>query len=188
MLHKLSFLAVLLSLSVFSFFSYAESTPEASVSVLFSPSDECGRIISEKIDGAEKTIELAIYMLTSRSLAKSLVLAVRRGVAVRIFADGESSREYYSKVNFLKKNGVLVKIEDGKGLMHNKFCVIDDKTLITGSYNWTNSADLMNDENVVIIESEKIARVFRVQFEKYWQGTYTDEAFYIDKNKLIKHK
>ena len=71
--------------------------------------------------------------------------------------------------------------------MHNKFCIIDDELVITGSYNWTTSADLKNDENVLFITSDKTVRAYRVQFEKYWQGTYSDKAYYINKSTLEKH-
>lgn len=155
--------------------------------VLFSPRDECGKLILDKINSAEKSIELAIYHFTSRVLSQALITAAKRGVIVRVYLDGDSAREYYSKANFLKKNGVLVKLEKGEGLMHNKFCIIDDEFIITGSYNWTTSADLLNDENVIIIKSKEVAKIYKIQFEKYWHETYIDKSYYIDKNKLRKH-
>lgn len=166
---------------------FAANIPTGDITVLFSPGDECGKVILDKINSAKKSIELSIYLLTSRVLSQALVAAAKRGVAVRVFVDGEEAREYYSKANFLKKNGLLVKFEKGDGLMHNKFCIIDDKLLITGSYNWTTSADLRNDENVIFINSEEVARIYRIQFEKYWQGTYIDKSYYIDKKALRKH-
>ena len=156
------------------------------VTVLFSPEDECGRHILEHIDGAEHSMELAIYHITSRPLAQAIVRAKKRGVIVRVYVDGENANEQYSKVNYLKRSGISLKVEKGVGLMHNKFCIIDDAIVITGSYNWTNSADLKNDENVLIINSDKVARKYRVQFEKYWLGTYKDEGFYVDRNSLEK--
>jgi len=154
--------------------------------VLFSPKDECGRIILDKINAAQKSIDLAIYHFTSRSLSQALVSAVRRGVKVRVFMDGESAKERYSKYDFLHKNGVPVKLESGEGLMHNKFCVIDNALVVSGSYNWTTSADLRNDENILIIDSKDVIRKYRLQFEKYWQGLYKDEAHYLNKYTLEK--
>lgn len=179
MVSKLIFLTLLVSLSFSASLLSADNIATSDITVLFSPKDECGKAILEKIDSAKKSIELAIYHLTSRALSKGLIMAAKRGVAVRVFFDGENVREDYSKANFLKKNGV--------GLMHNKFCVIDDEFVITGSYNWTTTADLKNDENVLFINSKELAKVYRMQFENYWQGTYADEAFYIDKNTLRKH-
>jgi phosphatidylserine/phosphatidylglycerophosphate/cardiolipin synthase-like enzyme len=178
-----SFLTAVLLLTIFS---SSPSADDSGLKVLFSPQDECGKEILDRLNSAGESIELAMYQLTSRELSNALAQAVRRGVTVRVFLDGENAEEYYSKTDFLKKNGVFVKLEKGEGLMHNKFCVIDTKTVITGSYNWTVSADLKNDENVIIIESDKIANIYRKQFDKYWQGSYPDNAFYTDKNKLKK--
>lgn len=178
-----SFLTAILLLTLSASSPFAD---DSDLKVLFSPHDECGREILERLSSAEKSIELAMYQLTSRALSNSLAMAARRGVTVRVFLDGENAEESYSKAGFLKKNGVFVKLEKGEGLMHNKFCVIDNKTVITGSYNWTVSADLKNDENIIIIESDNIAKTYRKQFDKYWQGTYPDAAFYIDNNTLKK--
>lgn len=180
---KCSFLTTILLLS---FLTPSLIAGDSEIKVLFSPQDECGKEILNRIGSAEKSIELAMFTLTSRALSNALLSAVKRGIVVRVFLDGENAEEYYSKAGFLTKNGVIVKLEKGEGLMHNKFCVIDDKVVITGSYNWTVSADLRNDENVIIIESDKIAKIFRVQFEKYWQGAYPDVSFYKDKNNLTK--
>ena len=164
----------------------ADSASPDEIVVRFSPGDECGRMILDEINRAEKSIEVAMYYFTSRTLSRALVSAVKRGVKVRAFLDGESAREYYSKAHFLKKNGVLVKLENGEGLMHNKFCIIDKALVITGSYNWTTSADLRNDENVMFITSKDAVKAYRMQFEKYWQGNYLDKGYYINKNTLQK--
>ncbi len=184
--HKFIFLIVILLLAFSASHLIASDSSLNDIMVLFSPKDECGKVILEEINQAEKSIELAMYYLTSRTLSKALVSAVKRGVKVRAFLDGEGAREYYSKADFLKKNGILVKLEKGKGLMHNKFCIIDDKLVITGSYNWTTSADLQNDENVIFISSQEVVRAYRIQFEKYWQGSYVDKAYYINKHTLQK--
>jgi len=155
--------------------------------ILFSPADECGNYILRSIEGAKESIELAIYHITSRPLAKALIAAAKRGLSVRVYVDGENADERYSKVSYMKRHGLKIKAESGEGLMHNKFCIIDNAKVITGSYNWTTSADLRNDENIVIIDSLPAVRLYRVQFEKYWLGTYEDEAFYSDKKRLKKH-
>jgi phosphatidylserine/phosphatidylglycerophosphate/cardiolipin synthase-like enzyme len=186
--HKFILLVLMISLP-FLLTSYiiADENPEYDIRILFSPQDECGKAILDKINSAEKSIELAMYHLTSRILSQALIKAADRGVVVRVYLDGENAREHYSKANFLKKRGVLVKHEKGEGLMHNKFCIIDDKLVITGSYNWTTSADLRNDENVIFINSAEIAKIYRIQFERYWQESYADRAYYINKNTLQKH-
>jgi len=56
------------------------------------------------------------------------------------------SEEKYSKAGFLKKREIPIRYHKHEGLMHNKFAVIDDNIVITGSFNWTASADKRNDE------------------------------------------
>jgi phosphatidylserine/phosphatidylglycerophosphate/cardiolipin synthase-like enzyme len=185
---KLTFLIVIISLVFPASLISADNITTNDIIILFSPKDECGKAILDKINIAKKSIELAIYNFTSRVLSQALIMAAKRGVIVRVFLDGDSAEEHYSKANFLMRNGILVKLEKGEGLMHNKFCIIDDELVITGSYNWTTSADLINDENVILINSKEVARVYRVQFEKYWQETYLDKAYYRDKNTLQKLK
>ncbi len=161
----------------------AQDTP---IAVYFSPGDECGRVLLETIDRARNTIEVAVYLITSRSLANALINAHNRGVTVRVYVDGENATESYSKAGYLKRAGIDVRRETGEGLMHNKFCIVDDETVATGSYNWTTSADLVNDENIVVIRSGAIARQFRKAFERYWEGTFTDVTYYRDKERLLK--
>ena len=185
MLRKLIFLIVFLAIIFSPHFASSDSSGRNMI-VLFSPRDECGKVILNKINEAKKTIDIAMYYFTSRPLAQALIEAKRRGVEVRVFLDGEGAKEYYSKANFLKKNKIPLKLEKGEGLMHNKFCIIDNVLLVTGSYNWTASADLRNDENMMLIDSKEIIELYKVQFEKYWRGTYVDKAYYINKKTLEK--
>ena len=179
-------LIVIFLLAFFALPSLAGNISAGDTTILFSPADECGNVILDKINGSKKSIEIAMYYFTSRVLSRALVSAAKRGVKVRVFLDGEGAQEHYSKAGFLKKNGILLKLEKGEGLMHNKFCIIDDTLVITGSYNWTTSADIRNDENVMLIESVEIAKIYKAQFEKYWRGNYPEKAYYINKNTLKK--
>lgn len=70
--------------------------------------------------------------------------------------------------------------------MHNKFCVIDDEVIITGSYNWTVRADLENDENLLIIHSREIAKKYKEEFERLWSGKKLDAFQYTDETRAEK--
>ena len=50
--------------------------------------------------------------------------------------------------------------------MHNKFCVIDNQLIVTGSYNWTNNAESQNDENVTIMKDPESATNYSLEFKK----------------------
>ncbi|RKY59285.1 MAG: hypothetical protein DRP94_04000 [Candidatus Latescibacterota bacterium] len=149
----------------------------AKVEVYFSPDGGAQDAIVERIDSAESTIDVAMYALTNREIAWALVRAHERGVKVRVLLDGDFDASCkYSKGTFLSRHGVKVKLDrshivggEVQGHMHNKFAVIDGKVVITGSYNWTASAEHRNDENLLIItEAPKLCRKYESQFVKLW--------------------
>ena len=153
--------------------------------VYFSPEGGAREAILRRIENAGQRIDVAMYAFTSRELAWALAKARERGVLVRVLLDGEFIQNEYSKDKFLTNRGVEVRVEmshltqsgDFQGLMHNKFAIIDEKTAITGSYNWTASAQEQSEENLLIFpESARLARLYTEQFEKLWGRGALSEA------------
>ncbi len=58
----------------------------------------------------------------------------------------------------------------GGGIMHNKYCIIDNRVLITGSYNWSAAAEYSNDENALFLEGAPIIQDYAADFERLWQS------------------
>ncbi|HHW13516.1 MAG TPA: phospholipase D family protein, partial [Firmicutes bacterium] len=115
------------------------SVASASLSVHFSPGVR--QHILPLIDQAVRSIDVAMYSFTDSDLAWALIRAHERGVRVRIYLDAEQAAGKYSKSRFFEGRGLPVKLYRGEGIMHHKFAVIDGKTVVTGSYNWTASAE-----------------------------------------------
>lgn len=109
-----------------------------------------------------------MYTFTSEELAEMLIQAKRRGVEIRIYLDDSMKGGKHSQASNFVNAGIPVKFDNHKGLMHNKFVVIDDKVVITGSYNWTKRAENENDENVIILHDEYIAKLYSEKFKQYW--------------------
>lgn len=65
-------------------------------------------------------------------------------------------------------NGIPVRHETGTGLMHNKFAVVDDSIVLTGSFNWTRSAEGANNENLLKITSPDLAAQYAEEFSELW--------------------
>ncbi len=149
----------------------------AVIKVFFSPEDDCVRQIRAEINRAQDSIDIAMYYFTSRPLAQALDKALQRGVKVRVCLDEKQRTEKYSKAKFLKSRGITVKFKNGNGvgIMHNKFSIIDNQVVITGSYNWTASADIRNDENLLIIKSKPLAKKYAAYFSRLWEGKVPDE-------------
>lgn len=142
---------------------------DCQVATYFSPEGGCPDAIVALIDDAEESIDCAIYTFTSREIAQALVRAHNRGVQVRVIMDRNQAAEGYAKKRYLSKKGISVRVHIGDGIMHNKFMVVDTAIVLTGSYNWTSSANRWNYENIVIIKSPALAKVFEEQFDKLWK-------------------
>lgn len=180
------FLFIWVSLIISSTYAQTPTQATPQIKVLFSPQDNCAQEIVSAIDRAKDYVYVAMYFFTSRPIAQALIRAMDRGVDVKVCMDEEQPTYEYSKSRFLENKGINIRLISGSGIMHNKFCIIDDHITLTGSYNWTVSADLKNDENLLIIESKEIARIYKEQFNKLWNGTFIDTCEYIDRDRLEK--
>ena len=67
-------------------------------------------------------------------------------------------------------HSIPVEIDDARGHMHHKFCIVDHKLIITGSYNWTKSAANKNYENILINSDSKVVKSFQSEFDKLWKN------------------
>jgi phosphatidylserine/phosphatidylglycerophosphate/cardiolipin synthase-like enzyme len=73
------------------------------------------------------------------------------------------------------QKGIKTRISSNKYIMHNKFAIIDNRILLTGSYNWTFSANHRNDENLMVIDDPEIIDIFQNQFINLWTNKYSLE-------------
>ena len=144
--------------------------------VFFSPNGGCQQAVVNEIDQARETMDIAMYFLTSREIVQALVRAKERHVQVRLVFDKSQEIQDYAKARYLIKRGFAVKFHTGEGLMHNKFAVIDGHILITGSFNWTPTADRKNEENLLIIKDAPVIKKYRDRFDYLWVQARTGEA------------
>ena len=139
------------------------------ITPLFSPQD---RIITSQIIpliySAKSYIYIPAFIITHDGFSKALTDAKIRGVDVKIIVDASNTISSRSKVTFLRQAGIPVKIENYAGKLHSKSIIIDDKYIITGSMNFSNSGENKNDENSIIIESYRFAKYYREFFEYLW--------------------
>ena len=150
------------------------------VQACFSPQGKCSSHIRREIDQAKKELLVAVYAFTNDELASALVAAKKRGVNVQVVIDRdfdgrtESSKGKYfdaNKIPLRRLSGTKSKSQErDSGLMHQKFAVIDRKTVFTGSYNWTHSAENANDENLLLFrDAGPLAEDYRQAFLRLWE-------------------
>lgn len=128
------------------------------VNAYFCPYDDCAAAVKRELGKANKTIVFAAYSFTNAGIANELILKSSEGVAVTGVIEKSTAKSQYSKYNSLAANGINVTASRSKGLMHNKFFVIDNLTVITGSFNPTENADKRNDENIIVISNADVAK------------------------------
>lgn len=122
-----------------------------SVDVRFSPKGGCTDAVIAELNRAQATIRIQAYSFTSAPIAKALIEARKRGVRVEALLDKSNRTSRYSAAMFLKNQGADVLIDAKHAIAHNKIMIIDEKVLLTGSFNFTNNAEESNAENLLII-------------------------------------
>ena len=125
----------------------------ANILLVFSPKGYAMEKIFPIIKDAKQSIDIPIFFLTHNAVSKELVKAHNRGVTVRIIIDATGASNGYSKHQYLRDNGIKVKVENWGGKMHMKTAIIDQMHIIIGSMNWTKNGVTKNDENTLIIKN-----------------------------------
>ncbi len=161
-------------------FSYASTNSEErllvhhpSLEAYFSPDEDIQSMIVKLIRSETKSIWCAAFRLTDKIIAGELLDAMKRGIKLTLVVDREGFSATQSKLLHLFKEGVPIyifpplsqnELKDGgvvtkdrfgsQPLMHNKFMLFHGQnTLLTGSYNFTKSAQSQNQENVLIVRN-----------------------------------
>lgn len=122
-----------------------------SISAYFSPFGGGTDAIVSELRNAKREILVQAYSFTSAPIAKALVDARKRGVAVTVVLDKSQRKGGYSSADFLRNNGVATYIDDKHAIAHNKIMVIDGDVIVTGSFNFTKAAEEKNAENILVI-------------------------------------
>ena len=166
------------------------------ISVLFAPHarshpDHGLHLIAQELGQARRNIDMALFVFSAQALANTLQALVEKGIKVRLLADpGFASRPFSEVLDLLgvampdhncmleARNRPFTTPVKGVGTprlargdkLHHKFAVIDHKTVITGSFNWSPSAAHTNDETLLVIHSPQLAKHFTREMDRMWRG------------------
>lgn len=133
----------------------------------FCPEDACAEQIKEELEKAEKSIHFMTFSFTHEGIANILLLKNVDGIEVKGVMEVRQITEH-SQYERLKQNKIEVLRDGNKNNLHHKVFIIDEKVVITGSFNPSENGDQRNDENVIIIENEEIATEFMGEFWKVY--------------------
>ena len=140
----------------------------ANMDTCFAPNEGCDKKLIEFVSQSQKTLDVAIYNLTLKTYAETLVSLKKNGVTIRMVIDHEMAQDKLAQFQDLKNAGVQIKYGNTRGIMHNKFSIVDGQKIETGSFNYTVAATKMNYENQIYLFDEKPVKAFKAQFEDLW--------------------
>ncbi len=144
-------------------------TFDENFSIYFCPNENCKTQVLNQISNAEKSIVCMMYSFTLDDFGDALVEERKTGTNIKVILENQQTSQY-SEYEKLKAEGIEV-IEDNQSyLMHNKFCVFDDKVVTTGSMNFSNNGTNNNDETLVIIKDQNISKQYLDNFQMHWQA------------------
>jgi phosphatidylserine/phosphatidylglycerophosphate/cardiolipin synthase-like enzyme len=165
--------AVFLCLSALATVSWwqsvqAQPQPAEILAIYFTPPAGAASGLIKQIDGAKKSIKVMAYGFTATNLAEALVRAKRRGVDVGLIQDEKSAQNNRETLPILLAAGIDVRSDGKHAIQHNKVMLIDDDIVITGSYNFTKSAEKRNAENIMIVRSSYAAKRYADNWKLHW--------------------
>lgn len=136
---------------------------------LFCPEDNCANRIIKELDKANNSISFATFSFTHQEISDKLIEKNNQGVQVKGLFEKNRISHKYNKYEYLSKY-IETQTDSNKYIMHHKFFIIDNKTLITGSFNPTNNGDKNNDENIIITNNPYITERYVNHFFDLYQN------------------
>jgi phosphatidylserine/phosphatidylglycerophosphate/cardiolipin synthase-like enzyme len=137
------------------------------VETYFSPDDGTAAQIVNLIDNAEESIYFLAFSFTADDIAQALIDKANQGIVVAgIFEESQYYSNRGGEFDHLREAGLDVHLDGNRYNMHHKLFIIDGEVVITGSYNFSRSAEERNDENTLIIHNPNIAAQYLVEFER----------------------
>jgi len=130
----------------------------------FSPPDGVMAKLIQYVQGAKKTVHFMIFTFTDQDLAAAMIAQAKAGLEVKGVIENRSA--FQGVLVDLYCGKLPVKLDGNNYIMHHKVIILDNSTVITGSFNFTKAADDSNDENVLIIHSPAVAALYEQEFQK----------------------
>lgn len=140
------------------------------IDTYFSPDDGVQPILVDILNTANESIYFMAFSFTADSIGNAIRERARQGVTVAGVMDAEQIKSNVgTEFDAFRQAGLNVLQDGNAGQMHHKIIIIDESIVIVGSYNFTNAAETRNDENLVVIYNEEIAKLFVAEFQRVYE-------------------
>ncbi len=139
------------------------------VRVFFGAEDDVIDHISPIVQASEKSVRFMAYSFTHDTLGDAVIDRFEQGKDVMGIFELRGSETEYSELGRMYDLGMQVRQDGNSRTFHFKNFVLDENTVMTGSFNYSESADESNDENVLLLGNETIAQLYMEEFERRWE-------------------
>lgn len=140
--------------------------------VFFSPGTKIKESIIGILKDADSSVDLCVFTITDHELSRQIIDCHRRRIRVRIITDDEKTSAAGSDIPKIVLAGIPVKTDHSHYHMHNKFGIIDNRIVITGSFNWTYTATKHNQENLLATSNFDIVNQYQNEFNRLWRDMF----------------
>jgi phosphatidylserine/phosphatidylglycerophosphate/cardiolipin synthase-like enzyme len=138
------------------------------IQVYYSPKGGCQDAVVREVRKARREVLVMAYSFTNDAITNALIDAKKRGVNVDILLDHSNEKERYTELHVFLQHGLDPHIDADHPIAHNKIIIIDKRTVITGSFNFTNQAEHENAENLLVIRGHaELPAHYRDNFFKH---------------------
>jgi phosphatidylserine/phosphatidylglycerophosphate/cardiolipin synthase-like enzyme len=151
----------------------------------FSPNGGGESAIVRHINAAKKSLRILAYSFTSDGIITAVISAKNRGVDVVAVLDKSHMKERNGAAERFKNAGVTTLIDGKHAIQHNKTMIIDGIEVVTGSYNFTKSANERNAENVLMLKSADVAAGYTTNFKIHEGHAVPFNPGAVDKNLVV---
>jgi phosphatidylserine/phosphatidylglycerophosphate/cardiolipin synthase-like enzyme len=138
----------------------------ARVESYFAPEDDVARKVAARLAQARQSIQFMAFSFTSDEIGDAVIERARAGVVVQGVFETTGSETRFSEYGRMKRAKIDVLQDGNPYVMHHKVFIIDRRTVIFGSFNFSNNADADNDENLLIVDDPTLAQAFEQEFQR----------------------
>jgi phosphatidylserine/phosphatidylglycerophosphate/cardiolipin synthase-like enzyme len=138
------------------------------VGIYFTPPADVAAAVIDVIDQSKSEVLVQAYGFTHNGIAQALVRAHTRGVTVKVLLDAKTDSTNRYVTDLLVTQQIPLRLDAGHAIAHNKVIVVDGELVITGSFNFTNSAQTRNAENLLVLKSTELADSYKANWQSHW--------------------
>lgn len=143
----------------------AITVADTAIECYFAPEDHVERAVVAHLRKTERAIDFMAFSFTSVPIARAMAEELSEGARVRGVIERRNAGASHSRDDFLRERGAEVFLDTNPDTMHHKVIVVDERLVMTGSYNFSANAEKRNDENLIVLHNPEIARRFVEEFE-----------------------